>query len=306
VTAFALAINTCFAVKRWPRAEQWASIVSEDLGLGVVQHSLDLVDLSAPGDAVAAQAAELRKACAAAGLELTSTFTGLIAYSSSLMLHPEEASRRRAVAWYERAIEFTALAGAARTGGHVGSLSHADHADPARRGELWRELTGSLARLAGVARHAGLDGLLVENMACAREPASMADVRSLMTAGDERRVPVELCLDVGHQCVPGASGDELDPYAWLRRLGSRAPVVHLQQTDAEGDHHWPFTPARNAVGRIEAPRVLEALQASGAARVELVIEVIPPFEQDDRQVLEDLRATVAHWRAALRDVGSAG
>jgi D-erythrulose 1-phosphate 3-epimerase len=176
--------------------------------------------------------------------------------------------------------------------------------DPARRALLWSELTRSLQRLAATARDAGLGGLLVENMACAREPASMADVRSLLAAGDEQRVPIELCLDVGHQCVPGTSGAERDPYAWLRRLGDQAPVVHLQQSDADGDHHWPFTPAFNAMGRIDAPRVLDALRASGAGDVELIIEVIPPFEQDDRQVLEDLETTVAHWRAALRDVGS--
>jgi D-erythrulose 1-phosphate 3-epimerase len=304
VTTFRLGINTCFAVKRWPRAEEWARIVADDLGLDLVQHSLDLVDLSAAGEAVAEQAAEVRDACAREALEVTSTFTGLIAYSTSLMLHPDETSRRRAVEWYERAIEFSALAGAGRTGGHVGSLAAIDHADPARRAVLWSELIHSLQRLAATARDAGLGGVLVENMACAREPASMADVRSLLAAGDEQRVPIELCLDVGHQCVPGTSGAERDPYAWLRRLGDQAPVVHLQQSDADGDHHWPFTPAFNALGRIEAPRVLDALKASGARDVELIIEVIPPFEQDDRQVLEDLQTTVAHWRAALRDIGS--
>jgi D-erythrulose 1-phosphate 3-epimerase len=304
VTTFRLGINTCFAVKRWPRAREWARIVADDLGLDLVQHTLDLVDLPAAGEAVAEQAAEVRDACASNGLQVTSTFTGLIAYSTSLMLHPDETSRRRAVEWYESAIEFTALAGAGRTGGHVGSLSAADHADPARRALLRGELNRSLQRLAATARDAGLSGLLVENMACAREPATMADVRSLLAAGDEQRVPIELCLDVGHQCVPGTSGAERDPYAWLRLLGAQAPVVHLQQSDADGDHHWPFTAAFNAVGRIDAPRVLDALRASGAGDVELIIEVIPPFEQDDREVLEDLATTVGHWRAALGDVGS--
>jgi sugar phosphate isomerase/epimerase len=303
MTTFRLGINTCFAVKRWPRAGEWARLVADDLGLGLVQHSLDLVDLSSDA-AAAEQAAEVRDACAGSGLELTSVFTGLAAYSTSLMLHPDAAARRRAVAWYERVIAFSAAAGVARTGGHVGSLSAADHADPARRAERWEELGGSLRQLAAVARAAGLEGLLFENMACAREPASMADARSLLAAGDAEHVPVELCLDVGHQCVPHSTGADRDPYAWLRRLGDRAPIVHLQQSDAEGDHHWPFTPACNALGRIEAPRVLEALQASGAGHVELILEVIPPFEQDDAEVRSDLEASVAYWREALGRVGS--
>ena len=31
----------------------------------------------------------------------------------------------------------------------------------------------------------------------------------------------------------------------------------------------------------------------------LVLEVIPPFEQDDRQVLDDLKASVELWKAAI-------
>jgi sugar phosphate isomerase/epimerase len=302
VTSFRLGINTCFAVKRWPRPADWAPIVADELGVDLVQHSLDLVDLDAD---LRPQAAEVRDACAATGLELTSTFTGLIAYSTSLLLHPDPAARRRAAAWYERLIEFSARAGARRAGGHVGSLSAADHADPARRRELWEELGETLARLAANARAAGLDGLLVENMACAREPATIADIERLLAPGGAERAPVELCLDVGHQCVPGTAGDDRDPYAWLLRLGARAPVVHLQQSDAEGDHHWPFTASYNAQGRIEAGRVLDRLTASGAEHVELILEVIPPFEQDDRTVVADLQESVEHWRAALRDIGSA-
>jgi sugar phosphate isomerase/epimerase len=305
MTAYRLGINTCFAVKRWPRPEEWARIVADELGLDLVQHSLDLVDLDAVGSALAAQAAEVRGACGAAGVELTSTFTGLIAYSTSLLLHPDAEHRRRARDWYERVIEFSVLAGAQRTGGHVGSLSAADHADPARRAALEAELAGALHDLAATARMAGLDGLLVENMACAREPATIADIESLLAAGDRSRVPIELCLDIGHQCVPGTSGDDRDPYAWLRRLAARAPVIHLQQSDAAGDHHWPFTPEFNGRGRIDAARVLEAIEASGTSEVELILEVIPPFEQEDNQVLADLQTSVAHWRDALRGIGSA-
>ena len=305
MTAYRLGINTCFAVKRWPRAEEWARIAADELGLDLVQHSLDLVDLDAGDAARAEQAADARGACAAAGLALTSTFTGLMAYSNSLLLHPDPQARRRARDWYERVIEFSVLAGARRAGGHVGSLSAADHADPTRRAVLLAELGDTLGELAATARVAGLDGLLVENMACAREPATIAEIERLLAAGDSTRVPIELCLDVGHQCVPGTSGDDRDPYAWLRRLGPRAPVIHLQQSDAAGDHHWPFTPECNAQGRIQAARVLEAIEASGASEVELILEVIPPFEQEDGQVLADLKASVAHWRDALRDVGSA-
>src|SRR5437870_2514312 len=169
MTDYALGINTCFAVKRWPRPQEWARVVREDLDLDLVQHSLDLVSLDGP------------------------------------------ASLRR--------------------------------------------------------RQAGLEARYVENLAAAREPSTMEGIQRLLRPGDDRHVPVALCLDVGHQCVPGTSGPERDPYAWLERMGSRAPVVHLQQSDAKGDRHWPFTAQANRAGRIDPDRVLVALDRSWATKV---------------------------------------
>jgi len=301
VTSYRLGINTCFAVKRWPQPERWARLIRDELELDLVQHSLDLVDLDAPAAALTEQATRLQAACAGPGLALHSTFTGLAAYSSNLLLHPDRAARDRARNWYRRVIDFTADAGARSTGGHIGAFSIEDYRDRARRAQLWDELRESLAELAGYARDRGLSSLLAENLAAAREPSTMAMIESLLTGGDQAHVPVTLCLDVGHQCVPGTAGADRDPYAWLERLGARAPVVQLQQTDGRADHHSPFTPETNAAGIIEPAKVLAALDRSGAPDVALILEIIPPFEQDDDQVLADLRQSAAYWRAALRD-----
>jgi hypothetical protein len=141
--------------------------------------------------------------------------------------------------------------------------------------------------------------LLVENLAAAREPATMRDIRDLLDEGDDEHVPLMLCLDVGHQCVPGTGGADRDPYEWLRAFGASAGLVQLQQSDAAGDHHWPFTAACNAAGRIDGDRTLGALAESGATAVTLVLEVIPPFEQDDGAVVADLVESVRYWRARL-------
>jgi D-erythrulose 1-phosphate 3-epimerase len=323
-----LGINTCFAVKRWPRPDEWAAVVREELGLDLVQHSLDLVDPAAPAGGgggpaarvgggggpaprvggglaagagggpaawgaaatdphgLGAQADAVRDACAANRLALGSVFTGLAAYSTSMLLHPDAAARDRAREWLEAVIGFAARAGARTVGGHVGCLPVG-----AARGTGLAALRPELARLAAGARAAGLEALLFENMACAREPSTMADARLLLGDG------VRLCLDVGHMCVPGTTGDDRDPYAWLRELGGEAAMVHLQQSDAEADHHWPFTAAYP--GRIDPPRVLEALAEGGAGDVDLVLEVIHPFEADERQVLSDLRESVEVWQTAL-------
>lgn len=297
MTSYQLGINTCFAVKRWPRPDDWAPIVAGELGLDVVQHSLDLVDL---GDGVwEDEAAGLRTVCGTTGLHLHSTFTGLAAYSSNLLLHPDEARRARAEDWYERVIRFSSAAGAAATGGHVAAYSVDDWRDAGRREELSVELEARLERLARLARPLGVEAIYVENLASAREPSTMADIERFTTAGDRQHAAIQLCLDIGHQCVPGTSGPERDPYAWLATWGKRAGLVQLQQSDAVADHHWPFTETTNAQGRIEGGAVLDSLAASGATDVMLILEVIPPFEADDDEVLRDLVSSVGYWRDAI-------
>jgi sugar phosphate isomerase/epimerase len=288
-----LGINNCFAVKRWPRASDWGPIVRDHLGLRLVEHSLDLVDLGTDDPAT------LRRELADLGVELHSVFTGLAAYSSNLLLHPTASARADAEAWFGSAISWTAAAGARSVGGHVGAFSVADWTDPSARRDRWSDLRRSLDRLAHEARDVGLDHLLVENLAAAREPSTMPMIRDLVTDGDDRHVPIRLSLDVGHMCVPGMIGPERDPYAWLTAMGSLATEIQLQQSDADADHHWPFTRARNADGRIDADRTIDALAAGGVEACVLLIEVIPAFEQPDDDVLADLVASVEYWREAL-------
>ena len=294
-----LGINTCFAVKRWPRPADWAPLVADRLELSLVQHSLDLVDLTVGAAEIERQASALDEAAAAHGLNVTSTFTGLAAYSSNLLLGPDPMAREAAMTWYASAIGFSGRVHAFATGGHVGSLSVADAADPVRRAERWRNLIRALEVLARQASAAGLGAIVVENLASAREPSTIAQVEGLLRPTVAGRAAIGLCLDVGHMCVPGTTGDDRDPYAWLRRLGARAPMIQLQQSDTEGDHHWPFTPERNRVGRIEADRVIDALEEGDVEETELLLEVIPPFEQDDDEVMDDLKASVDYWREAL-------
>lgn len=294
-----LGINTCFAVKRWPRPADWAPIVRDTLGLDLVQVSLDLVDLTRGDEAIARDVDEHLEAMDRHGITIHSVFTGVAGYSSNLLLHPSERERDAAERWYERAIEFTARLGAQSVGGHVGAYSVPDWADSMRRSDLWEELKVRLGRLALVARGHGLQGFLIENLAARREPSTMADIDALITDGDDDHVPLQLCLDVGHMCVPGTEGEERDPYAWLRRFGRRAAVIQIQQTDVFGDRHWPFTAEHDEVGRIRPDAVLDALGRASTAP--LIFEVIPAFEAPDDATIAGLVESVRRWRVALTD-----
>ncbi len=298
-----LAINNCFAVKRWPRPADWAPIVAGELGLDLVELSLDLVDDVESQAGRDRWAGELEAALGRHGLRAETVFTGLAAYSLNLLMHPDGARRRAAMNWYVSVVDLAARVGARGAGGHVGAMSVPDWSDPAARAERWAGLQAGLTEIAGTARAAGLEYLLVENLASHREPSTMAGLETLLADGDGDHVPVRLCLDVGHQCVPGTSGADRDPYAWLGHFGARLGEVQLQQTDGLADHHWPFTPERNDGGLIEPGRVLDTLERAGTDDVLLVLEVIPPFEQDDADVLADLRSSAEQWRSALRERG---
>jgi sugar phosphate isomerase/epimerase len=295
-----LGINTCFAVKRWPLPADWAPIVSDRLKLRLVEHSLDLVDLSS----AEAHAEAVNAAARYFDLRIGSVFTGLAAYSSNLLLAPDGAERARAWEFFGRAIEFSATVGSSAIGGHVGAFSVAEWLDATRRSERWEDLREALHQLAGRAHDRGQRALMIENLAAAREPSTMVMVKDLVTDGDSTHAPIRLALDVGHMCVAGTSGADRDPYAWLREMGRAAHEVQLQQSDTEGDHHWPFTPEANRRGRIDADRVIDALGDAGVEEMALILEIIPAFEQDDAAVLDDLAASVDYWLEALTRTGT--
>jgi sugar phosphate isomerase/epimerase len=112
-----LGINTCFAPKRWPEPKRWAEVVVGRLGLHDCQVSLDLADPVRESSAAFAYAAQVAEACEDAGIRLHSTFTGLSAYSTNGLLHPDEAMRSVAQRWFEACIELSAAMGAPGTGG---------------------------------------------------------------------------------------------------------------------------------------------------------------------------------------------
>ena len=295
-----LGINNCFAVKRWPEPERWLNIVQK-LGLDCCQFSLDLVDPLLDEVATAAYADTVREYAAANGILVHSAFTGLAAYSWSQLLHPEEAMRNAAMHWYERAINFTARLGALGVGGHLGALSVQDAANEQRKHVLIEEMQQRLSWLSAYAAQAGLRFLLFENMAVTREWGhSIEEAQSLTSLTLSDGVPLVLCLDIGHPCALHTRTASDDYLAWLAQSWPHTPVLHLQQTNRSGDHHWPFTAEYNAQGIVRADDTLRAIQHwTTGDDIYLFLEPIHPFEADDDMVLRDLHESVQYWRDAM-------
>jgi D-erythrulose 1-phosphate 3-epimerase len=296
-----LGINTCFAVKRWPEPEQWLSIVKDDLGLDCCQFSLDLVDPMLDHKAIATYATTVQKIATEMHVLLHSTFTGLAAYSWSQLLHPTPALRSAAMQWYKQAIDFTAQLGAYGTGGHIGAFSIQDASNAQRRESLLEELKERLEELSLYAARQGLRFLLFENMAVPREWGhSIEESQYITSLTVNGGVPLLLCLDVGHPCALH-TGTISDNYlAWFSQPWPHTPVIHLQQTDRTGDHHWPFTQEYNSNGIVKAQDVLTAIQQWPETNdVYLLLEPIHPFEADEATVLQELRESVQYWREAM-------
>jgi sugar phosphate isomerase/epimerase len=300
MTEFTLGMNTCFAVKRWPEAEEWARLVAEEFGLKTVQFSFDLMDPRASAAVVASTIDHTKHACAHYGLTIHSTFTGFLPFMQNLLLHPEPAFREDAKAWFKAAIDVTARMKVAHTGGYFGALSMKDIGDPARRQERMDGWLDGLRELAEEAKDKGLESLLVEHMAGWREPPTGIG-ESLALAAMKTAVPIRIAIDLGHMVVKGREGDDRDPYAWLRKVSPKAGVFHLQQSNDKYDLHQAFTPETNKTGRIDPKKVIEAIQASGAEKAVLMFEIIHACEEDETKVLADIRGSVEQWRAALKE-----
>ena len=256
----------------------------------LVQHSLDLVD---------GRAGAGRRAAAVGGSWRRRADHGL---TRPLDLHrasprtrgtccstPTPRRARAAEAWFGRAIELTRRSAAWRP-----ADTSARSASPTGRtrrvgGRAGRSCRTALGRLAGDARRAGLEYLVVENLAAAREPSTMAMIRDLLTDGDADHVP--------DPPLPGRrphvrARDErrrprpvrLAARARAGRADRPAPAVGRRRRPPLAVHAGQRTP----IGRIDADRVIDALGEGGASRTALILEVIPAFEQDDDEVLDDL------------------
>ncbi len=299
MTDFTLGINTCFAVKRWPEPEEWARIVSEEFGLKSVQFSFDLMDPRAGAGVVSSHIDHTRIACARYGITIHSTFTGFIPYMGNLLLHPEPAFREDAKAWFKAAIEVTARMKVASFGGYFGSLSMKEVGDPVRRQERMDGWLDGIRELAQEAKDRGLEALLIEPMAGWREPPTGIG-ESLALAEMKTAVPLRIAIDLGHAVARGREGDDLDPYAWLKKVSPKAGVIHLQQSNDKSDLHQAFTPEANKSGRIDPRRAVEAIKASGAEKAVLMFEIIHACEEDEKKVLAEIRSSVEQWREALK------
>jgi len=298
-----LGVNNCFAVKRWPEPQAWAEIVGAQLDLNSVQFTYDLLDPRTTEPGLTEYISETLDACERYGVKIHSAFSGLIAYSQNLLTHPSLGMRMDALDWYAKAIDLCTRLKARGTGGHVAAFSRRDFLTDERRRYLEEFAVESIKLLTERAAKQGHEFFMIEAMAMESEimPCTISGTERLYEMVSKvSKVPSALCLDLGHACGAGTQAkDDLNPYSWISRLGSKTLVMHLQQTDGKQDHHWPFTEEYNRIGIIKPDKVIKAIEGSGAKQMAMFLEAIHAFEAPVPQVLEEVKQSIRYWKEYL-------
>lgn len=306
MTKLKLGVDLSFAKKRWPEPEAWLDIVKNKFGLKYVEFDTDFLDpffVSEP--TLSDVASEIKSLAEEYGVEIHNYFTGAMTHCVNLISHPDERMRRDGVRWCEEAIKLATKLGTRGIGGHFDTISSRDLDNPERYQMLIDNLVTTFHQLSEIAKQQGQEFILWEQLYAPSEvPYTIGQTKELMPQlNDGASVPIPLVIDLGHMCCqnfPHEPEDE-DPYEWLRQLGSQTLVVHLQQCNGTGSCHWPFTKEYNKAGIIEAEKVIEAINESGAQEMYLFFEIFFSLSQNDQQVLDEMAESVEYWRQYVKD-----
>ena len=269
-------INLGFAIKRWPQPQQWARVVREELDLDTVQFSFDLLDPWWPEhESLAAQAREVADAY---GIRIHSAQVGLAMYTYNGLLHPDPDARAAAVEWWRRAFRIAAELGASAMGGPVGAVSIPELDEPARaRTPLRRTGRDAADPRGGRAGRRARCTARRADAAAARDPVVDRRVCAARPDLEGAAVPLQYVLDVGHALFRPLYGSETRLRDWLEPLAASIGVLHVQNTDFEGDSHWGWPDER---GRFDVAG-FGADVARRASRLPVFLELFDAFEADD-------------------------
>jgi len=300
VQVFRLGVNTGFAINRYPEPEVWTSIVAEDFGVKVIQFTTTLLNPLWPTSYTHKEAEKIRCLCDAKGIAIQQTFTDAFTRLNHLT-SPDPELRALWVDWFKRLVDLSVIFGAEGIGSHFGILSFRDNNDPTRRLAMIKEGCRNWALIAEYAAARGLQYVYFEPMSIPREFAgTIAETKFILEeANRDIALPMRLCLDVDHGDIQSDNPDDTNAYRWLTELAAQSPVIHLKQSRTDAGGHYPFTAEHNAVGKIQADRVLQTLLDAGCTDNTLVLELSHRERWPaDYRVIEDFQQRIEYCQTA--------
>ncbi|MCC2683910.1 MAG: hypothetical protein K0R75_809 [Paenibacillaceae bacterium] len=227
-----LAIDNCFASKRWTRPLEWAELI-RDMGVFYIEASADneCDPLYFGPDYMADWVDEVRAACRKTGVKVANMYSGHGTYATLGLAHTDRRIRER---FQEHWIKPMA-AYAVQVGAGIGFFNHA-FADsvlqnPPAYAELEQDLYARLSDIAVHCRSLGMEAPGVEQMYTPHQvPWTIAGSERLLT--EVYRLggaPMYLTLDTGHQ-----SGQRK-----FQRLDEAAIRAAATQASRGDDPHAP-------------------------------------------------------------------
>jgi len=197
-----LAIDNCFAAKRWTRPHEWAAVV-RDLGLCYIEASADneCDPLYTPPAYLADWLSQVRSAQDETGVRVANLYSGHGTYSTLGLAHTDARVRDHILgAWLKPMIEHAAALGAG-LGFFCHAFSQAVLQDPGAYARAEEDLYARLATLARYARHCGARAISLEQMYTPHQiPWTVqGSMRLLREVYARERAPLYLTLDTGHQ-----------------------------------------------------------------------------------------------------------
>ena len=273
-----LAVDNCFAYKRWTAPAEWASLI-RDLGARCIEASADTEadPLYNGPEYMAAWRTEVRLAAARSGVRVVNLYSGHGTYTTLGLGHPDARVRERMKElWFKPMVE-----AAADLGAGLGFFAHAfpDSVlqNPARYREARERLLDSLAEIALFGARRGVRSMGVEQMYAPHQiPWTIEGAREVLREVHARSgVPFYLTIDTGHSvgqhsfAMPGleelrkaaASGgrERVPPEQWLGADTTLRRFEDLLRQDDEATrerglagvvedmqaHHYLFSSSRD-------------------------------------------------------------
>lgn len=229
-----LALDNCFASKRWTEPEEWAQIAA-DAGIYYIEASADneCDPLYTTPEALEAWIDKVYKATERTGVRVANLYSGHGTYTTLGLGHPDARIRDHIHhRWLEPMIRTAAALGAG-LGFFCHAFSQAMVADPDRYAAAEAELYARLAELVRYAQALGLPGLSVEQMYSPHQiPWTIEGARRLMRAVYRQGgAPLYITLDTGHQTGQRhflrPEPAQVDAYIRARRSGGALPDLWL-------------------------------------------------------------------------------
>lgn len=237
-----LAVDNCFASKRWTAPLDWMRIARE-AGLFFVEASADneCDPLYTTAESLASWIEAVRRASDETGVRVSTFYSGHGSYATLGLAHPDERVREH---MQQRWLE-PMIASAASLQAGLGFFCHAFPqavlADPAAYAEAETDLFRRLAELAVVGQRAGLSSLSVEQMYTPHQvPWTIRGAERLLQAVYEQgKAPFYITLDTGHQVgqkhYQKPSREQIEAVVAARRRGDDLPDVWLGPVEIAPD-----------------------------------------------------------------------